>query len=297
MVGNTPLVTLARYAAERGIGAQLLGKLEMMNPSGSVKDRAALGMIEAAEAEGLLEAGATIVEPTSGNTGIALSCMAAAKGYRCVIVMPDSMSEERRALMRAHGAELVLTPGAQGMAGAIARAKAIVGEIEGAFMPNQFENVHNALMHERTTGPELWRDAEGRIDCLVAGVGSGGTITGVARYLKGMNPRLNVVAVEPAESPVLSGGSASAHGIQGIGAGFVPSICDVKLIDEVVCVRTEEALDTCKGLAASEGLLCGISSGAALHAAGIVARRGAWGRIAVILPDGGGRYLSLPGYL
>ncbi len=298
LIGNTPLVRLERFAKAQGLMAELCAKVEFFNPSGSVKDRAALAMIEDAEARGLLSPGATIIEPTSGNTGIGLSWIAAVKGYRCVIVMPDSMSQERRRLLRAYGAELVLTPGSMGMRGAIERAEALARELPGSFVPGQFDNPANPAAHEKATGPEIWRDAEGKVDALVAGVGTGGTLTGTARYLKRMNPGLRVVAVEPADSAVLSGGQAGSHSLQGIGAGFVPGALDASVIDEVVTVAARDAFEACRALARHEGALCGISSGAALWAAAQLAARpeNKGKRVIVILPDTGERYLSTDAY-
>lgn len=292
LVGRTPLLSLSRFG--KGLGAELLAKLESFNPGGSAKDRVALAMIQAAEAEGKLRAGATIIEPTSGNTGIGLAAVGTARGYRVIIVMPDSMSRERQLLMRAYGAELVLTPGAEGMSGAIARAEALAKELGDAWIAGQFDNPENPRAHRLTTGPEIWQDAEGRVDILVAGVGTGGTLSGAGAYLKEKNPDLRVVAVEPADSPLLSGGKAGPHGLQGIGANFVPSNLDRALIDEILTVSTEEAYATARKLAHTEGILCGISSGAALFAAAKLAGReeNRGRRIAVILPDTGERYLS-----
>ena len=292
LVGRTPLLSLSRFG--KGLGAELLAKLESFNPGGSAKDRVALAMIQAAEAEGKLRAGATIIEPTSGNTGIGLAAVGTARGYRVIIVMPDSMSRERQLLMRAYGAELLLTPGAEGMSGAIARAEALAKELGDAWIAGQFDNPENPRAHRLTTGPEIWQDAEGRVDILVAGVGTGGTLSGAGAYLKEKNPDLRVVAVEPADSPLLSGGKAGPHGLQGIGANFVPSNLDRALIDEILTVSTEEAYATARKLAHTEGILCGISSGAALFAAAKLAGReeNRGRRIAVILPDTGERYLS-----
>ena len=293
-VGRTPLVRLARMAD--GLPAEVLAKLEFFNPLGSVKDRIARSMLDAAQAEGRIGPGTLIVEPTSGNTGIGLAFIAAARGYRLCLTMPDTMSVERRKLLRHLGAELVLTPGAEGMAGAIARAEAIVAGRSGAFLPNQFANPANPRAHRETTAEEIWRDTGGRVDLLVAGVGTGGTITGVSQVLKQRNPEFKAVAVEPAGSPVLSGGAKGPHKIQGIGAGFVPDVLDRGIIDEVVTVADEDAFDTGRALAAREGILCGISSGAAVWAALEVARRpeNKEKRIVVILPSTGERYLSTP---
>ena len=292
LVGHTPLLSLDRYG--KGLGAELLAKLESFNPGGSAKDRVALAMIEAAEKNGRLPRGGTIIEPTSGNTGVGLAAVGTARGYRVIITMPDSMSRERQLLMRAYGAEVVLTPGAEGMRGAIARAEELAKETDGAWIAGQFDNPENPRAHERTTGPEIWEDAEGRVDILVAGVGTGGTLSGAAAYLKGKNPALLAVAVEPTDSPLLSCGRAGAHGLQGIGANFVPDNLDRAIIDEIVTVLTEEAYAAARALARTEGIVCGISSGAALHAAATLAAReeNRGKRIVVILPDTGERYLS-----
>ena len=291
-IGRTPLVRLGRMA--EGLPAEILAKLEFFNPLGSVKDRIARSMLDAAVAEGRIGPGTLIVEPTSGNTGIGLAFIAAARGYRLCLTMPDTMSVERRKLLRHLGAELVLTPGAEGMPGAIARAEAIAAREEGAFMPNQFANPANPRAHRETTAEEIWQDTDGRVDMLVAGVGTGGTITGVSQVLKQRNPAFKSVAVEPAGSPVLSGGAKGPHKIQGIGAGFVPEILDRSIIDEVVTVADEDAFATARRLASQEGILCGISSGAAVWAAMEVARRpeNAGKRIVAVLPSTGERYLS-----
>ncbi|TNH28498.1 cysteine synthase A [Micromonospora orduensis] len=293
LIGNTPMVRLTRFAAD--LPARLLAKVESQNPGGSVKDRIALAMIEAAEASGELTAGASIVEATSGNTGIGLAVVAAARGYRLTLTMPESMSAERRAVLSAYGAHLVLTPAAEGMTGAVRRAWEIADE-QRAFLPRQFDNPANPEAHRRSTAQEIWADTDGDIDVLVAGIGTGGTITGVGQILKEKNPALRVVAVEPAESPVLSGGAAGPHGIQGIGAGFVPEVLDPTVYDEVVRVDVDQARAAARRLARTEGLLAGVSSGAALHAAVAVARRpvhtGA--TVVVLLPDTGERYLSTP---
>lgn len=296
LIGRTPVIEASRFAEAEGIkGTRLLVKLEGSNLSGSVKDRIALAMIEAAEKEGALSKGATIVEPTSGNTGIGLAAVGAAKGYRVILTMPDTMSMERRALLQGLGAELVLTPGAEGMHGAIAKAKAIVAETQLAFMPMQFENPANADAHENTTGPEIWQDA-GPFDVFVSGVGTGGTITGVGRYLKKIGAAVHIVAVEPAESPVLSGGTHSPHKIQGIGAGFIPKVLDTSIYNEVVTVLSEDALATAQRFMKKEGISIGVSAGAALAAACVLAQKPEWqGKtLAVILPDSGDRYLSGP---
>jgi cysteine synthase A len=294
LIGNTPLLTLHHLMRAEGLSATLMGKLEFYNPAGSIKDRAALYMIENAEKEGLLAPGGTVIEATSGNTGIGLAFVASARGYKTLIVMPDSMSVERQKLLRAYGAELVLTPGADGMDGAVKKAEEIQKERPGSFIAQQFENENNPRAHEETTGPELWKDADGKLDILVCGVGTGGTLTGCARYLKKQNPAIQIVAVEPAASPLLSGGKAGKHGLQGIGANFIPGILDTSLIDEVVTVTEQEAYSAARRLRDCEGILVGISSGAALSAAIALSSRpeNAGKRIAVIFPDGGDRYLS-----
>ncbi len=294
LIGHTPLLELARLARAESLEARLLAKLECFNPAGSVKDRVARAMIGDGEARGLLKPGGTIIEPTSGNTGIGLAAVAAARGYRVIIVMPDTMSVERRRLMAAYGAELVLTPGAQGMAGAIQRAEELAREIPGSFLPGQFVNPANPAAHRASTGPEIWADTEGRVDVFVAGVGTGGTITGVGEYLKSQNPSLQVVAVEPASSPVLSQGRAGKHGIQGIGAGFVPQALNTAVYDEILPVEDGDAFDTARRLGRTEGVLAGISSGAALWAALRIAKRpeSRGKTIVALLPDGGDRYLS-----
>ena len=294
LIGRTPLLELTRLERAEGLEARLLAKLECFNPAGSVKDRVARAMIGDGEARGLLKPGGTIIEPTSGNTGIGLAAVAAARGYRVIIVMPETMSVERRRLMAAYGAELVLTPGAQGMAGAIQRAEELAREIPGSFIPGQFANPANPAAHRATTGPEIWADTEGRVDVFVAGVGTGGTITGVGEYLKSQNPGLRVVAVEPASSPVLSQGRAGKHGIQGIGAGFVPQALNTAVYDEILPVEDGDAFDTARRLGRTEGVLAGISSGAALWAALRIAKRpeSRGKTIVALLPDGGDRYLS-----
>ena len=294
MVGQTPLIALSRYAAGQQLHARLVAKLESYNPAGSVKDRIALGMIEAAEKDGLLHPGSVLVEPTSGNTGIGLAALAAARGYRVILTMPETMSVERRNLLRAYGAELVLTEGAAGMKGAIAKAEEIAATIPGALIPGQFVNPANPDIHRRTTGPEIWQDTDGAVDVLVAGIGTGGTITGAGEYLKSMKPGLRVVAVEPKDSPILSRGTAGPHKIQGIGAGFVPAVLNTAIYDEIITVDNEDAFSAARALPRAEGLLVGISSGAALWAAAQVAARPemAGKLIVVILPDTGERYLS-----
>lgn len=296
LIGNTPLLALSNYEKISGARANLFAKLESFNPAGSVKDRVALEMIADAEASGKLTKDATMIEPTSGNTGIGLAALAAAKGYRLIITMPETMSVERRMLMKAYGAELVLTDGAKGMAGAIEKAEELAKSIPNAFVVGQFINPANPAAHRKTTGPEIWEDTDGNVDIFVAGVGTGGTITGAGEYLKEKNPDIRIIAVEPKDSPVLSGGSAGAHGLQGIGAGFVPVILNTSVYDEVIPVTTEEAYAASRALAKSEGILVGISSGAALHAATLVAKRSenADKNIVVLLPDTGDRYLSTP---
>ena len=294
LIGNTPLLRLERYESANHLSAALLAKLERFNPLSSSKDRAAKYMIEDAEARGLLKPGTVIVEPTSGNTGVGLSYIAAIKGYQVILTMPETMSLERRNLLSALGARLELTPGAQGMKGAIAKAEELLRTLPSAWMPGQFDNPANATAHYETTGPEIWRDTDGKVDVLVAGVGSGGTVTGAGRYLKEQNPNIEVIAVEPAESPVLSGGQAGPHKIQGIGAGFVPAVLDRSVVDRVIPVPGEDAFAASRALAQTEGLLVGISSGAALSAAASLAREEAYQgkNIVVVLPDTGERYLS-----
>ena len=294
LVGRTPLMELSAYSRLYGLSRPLVAKLEMFNPSGSVKARTALAMIEDAEARGVLKPGATLIEPTSGNTGIGLAMVATIKGYRLVLTMPETMSLERRNLLKALGAEIVLTPGKEGMAGSIAKAEALRDATPGAVILQQFDNPSNAAVHERTTGEEVWADTDGQVDAFVAGVGTGGTVSGVARALKRHNPSVRVVAVEPAASPVLSGGKAGPHGLQGIGANFVPGNYDAAVVDEVISVADEDAFRASRGLASTEGLLAGISSGAALHAACQLAQRpDMQGKtIVVLLPDTGERYLS-----
>jgi cysteine synthase A len=296
LIGKTPLVLLENYKNECGIHANLMGKLEAMNPAGSAKDRVAREMIEQAEKSGKLTADAVMIEPTSGNTGIGLAAIAASKGYRLIITMPETMSRERQMLMRAYGAELILTDGALGMAGAIAKAEELAASLPNAFVVGQFTNPANPEAHRKTTGPEIWEDTDGKVDIFVAGVGTGGTITGVGEYLKSKNPNVRVVAVEPKDSPILSGGEAGKHGLQGIGAGFVPEILNTEIYDEIICVTTEQAYTASRLLARKEGLLVGISSGAALYAATEIAKReeNKGKNIVVLLPDTGERYLSTP---
>jgi len=296
LIGHTPLLELTHLEKKYGLKARLLGKLEYLNPAGSVKDRIARAMIDDAEAKGLLKPGSVIIEPTSGNTGIGLASVAAARGYRVIIVMPETMSVERRQLMKAYGAELVLTEGSKGMSGAIAKAEELAREIPGGFVPGQFVNAANPKAHFETTGPEIYEDTDGKVDYFVAGVGTGGTITGVGQYLKSRNPEVKVVAVEPKSSAVLSTGVAGAHKIQGIGAGFVPQVLDTRVYDEIIPVENDDAFALGKEMGRSEGVLVGISSGAALWAAIEIAKRpGSEGKtIVVLLPDTGDRYLSTP---
>ncbi|MCI9577744.1 MAG: cysteine synthase A [Oscillibacter sp.] len=296
LIGGTPLLELTRVEREEGLEARVLAKLEFCNPAGSVKDRAAKAMLDDGEARGLLKPGSVIIEPTSGNTGIGLAAVAVPRGYRVLIVMPETMSEERRRLMRAYGAEVVLTPGEGGMAGAIERARELAAEIPGGFIPGQFENPANPAAHRAGTGPEIWADTEGAVDVFVAGVGTGGTLTGVGEYLKSRNPAVKIVAVEPAASPVLSEGRAGSHGLQGIGAGFVPEALNTEIYDEVIPVEDETAFAMVRRLGRTEGVLAGISSGAAVWAAVRLAkcRENRGKTIVALLPDGGDRYLSTP---
>lgn len=294
LIGNTPLLELSNIETKENLFAKVLAKLEYLNPAGSAKDRVALAMINDAEARGILKKSGTIIEPTSGNTGIGLACIAAARGYRAIIVMPDSMSPERIKLMKAYGAEVVLTPGAQGMGGAIAKAEELAKELPGSFVAGQFENPANAQAHFDTTGPEIWADTEGNVDIFVAGVGTGGTITGTGRFLKSKKSHIQIVGVEPAGSPVLSGGKAGKHGLQGIGAGFIPEVLDTGVYDSIVPVTEEQAYTAARALAKNEGVLVGISSGAALYAALELAKQpeNEDKTIVVLLPDTGDRYLS-----
>ncbi len=297
LIGNTPILQLHRYTQAVGVkDATILAKLEYLNPAGSVKDRIALAMIEDAEQKGLLKEGATIIEPTSGNTGIGLAAVATARGYRTIITLPDTMSVERRNLLKAYGAELVLTEGAKGMKGAIAKAEELNQEIEGSIVLGQFVNPANPAAHKATTGPEIWEQTDGKVDIFIAGVGTGGTISGVGAYLKSQNPDIKVIAVEPATSAVLSTGKAGAHKIQGIGAGFIPETLDTKIYDEIITIENEDAFAEGKRFAVTEGILVGISSGAALKAASIVAARpeNQGKNIVALLPDSGDRYLSTP---
>ena len=296
LIGGTPILKLNNYIALNELPANIYAKLEYFNPAGSVKDRIAKAMIDDAEAKGALKPGAVIIEPTSGNTGIGLAAVAASKGYRIILTMPETMSVERRNLLKAYGAELVLTDGAKGMKGAIAKAEELAQQIEGGFIPSQFTNSANPTAHFNTTGPEIWEDTDGKVDIFAAGVGTGGTVSGVGKYLKSKNPNVKVVAVEPASSPVLSKGVAGPHKIQGIGAGFVPETLDTKIYDEIIAVENEDAFATGKTLARKEGLLVGISSGAAVYAATQLAKRpeNKGKNIVVLLPDTGDRYLSTP---
>ena len=297
LIGGTPILKLNNYSKKAGVTqATILAKLEYLNPAGSVKDRVAAAMIEDAEKKGILKEGATIIEPTSGNTGIGLAAVAAAKGYRTILTLPDTMSVERRNLLKAYGAELVLTEGAKGMKGAIAKAEELRDSIEGAVILGQFVNPANPAVHKATTGPEIWEQTDGKVDIFVAGVGTGGTVTGVGEYLKEKNPNIKIVAVEPATSPVLSKGTSGAHKIQGIGAGFVPEVLNTKIYDEVLPIENEDAFTEGRAFAVSEGILVGISSGAALKAATILAKRpeNAGKTIVALLPDSGDRYLSTP---
>ena len=294
LIGRTPLLAAKSFAKAHDLSANIVVKLEYFNPAGSVKDRIAIAMIEQAEREGKIAPGATLIEPTSGNTGIGIASVAAARGYRAILTMPETMSVERRNLLKAYGAEIVLTEGAQGMKGAIARAEELQKEIPNSFIPSQFENPANPAVHERTTGPEIWADTDGNIDAFVAGVGTGGTVSGVGRYLKSKNSAIHVVAVEPTDSPVLSGGKPGPHKIQGIGAGFIPTTLDTTVYDEIIQVKSEDAFAYGREFARREGALVGISSGAALAAAAEIARRPEFAgkTIVVLLPDGGDRYLS-----
>ena len=296
LIGNTPLVEISNIEKELSLPAAVLVKLQYLNPAGSVKDRVAKAMIEDAEKKGLLKEGSVIIEPTSGNTGIGLAAIAAVKGYRVILTMPETMSVERRNILKAYGAEIVLTEGAKGMKGAIEKAEQLAGEIPGAFIPGQFVNPANSAAHRSSTGPEIWEDTEGKVDIFVAGVGTGGTLTGVGEYLKAKNPQIRIVAVEPSDSPVLSEGKSGPHKLQGIGAGFVPEVLNTDIYDEIIQIRSEEAYAASKLLAKKEGVLVGISSGAALHAAFELARRpeNKGKTIVALLPDSGDRYYSTP---
>lgn len=296
LIGGTPLLKLTNYQKEKNLGATIYGKLEYFNPAGSVKDRISKAMVDQAEEQGLLTPGAVIIEPTSGNTGIGLAAVAASRGYKIILTMPETMSIERRNLLKAYGAELVLTDGAKGMSGAIAKAQELAAQTPNSFIPGQFTNMANPAVHRSTTGPEIWNDTDGKVDIFVAGVGTGGTVTGVGEYLKSQNPNIKVVAVEPAGSPVLSKGTPGPHKIQGIGAGFVPDTLNTEIYDEIITVENEDAFEAGRTLARKEGVLVGISSGAAVHAAAVLAQRPEnKGKIIVaLLPDTGERYLSTP---
>ncbi|MHB1314017.1 MAG: cysteine synthase A [Christensenellales bacterium] len=299
LIGKTPLLELSGYKKKHNLKASIIGKLEYFNPAGSVKDRVAKAMVDDAEAKGLLKPGSVIIEPTSGNTGIGLASVAASRGYRIILTMPETMSTERRNLLKAYGAELVLTEGAKGMKGAIERADELAREIPHAFIPGQFTNPANPAVHFKTTGPEIWEDTDGEVDLFVAGVGTGGTITGAGEYLKSKNPAIKIVAVEPDDSPMLSEGRAGSHKIQGIGAGFVPEVLNVKIYDDIIRVKNEDAFQTSRELSGADGLLVGISAGAAVWAAAVLAKRpeNKGKMIVVILPDAGERYLSTPMFI
>ncbi len=296
LIGGTPLMKLTNYIGENSLEADIYGKLEYFNPAGSVKDRVALNMINEAEKKGILKPGSVIIEPTSGNTGIGLAAVAASRGYKVILTMPETMSVERRNLLKAYGAQIILTEGAKGMTGAIEKAEELSKETPGSFLAGQFVNPANPAAHIASTGPEIWDDTDGKVDIFVAGVGTGGTLSGTGKYLKGKNPNVKIVAVEPAGSPVLSGGKAGAHGLQGIGAGFVPKTLDTEIYDEIITVKDEEAYAAGKFLARHEGILVGITSGAAVHAASILAKRpeNKGKLIVALLPDTGERYLSTP---
>jgi cysteine synthase A len=296
LIGGTPLLHLQKYSQKKQLSATLLAKLEYFNPAGSVKDRVAASLIEDAEQKGLLQSGGVIIEPTSGNTGIGLAAVGVSKGYQVILTMPDTMSVERRNLLKAYGATLVLTEGAKGMTGAIEKARQLQKEIPNSIIPGQFDNSANSAAHFATTGPEIWKDTDGKVDIFVAGIGTGGTITGVGEYLKSKNPNIQIVGVEPADSPVLSGGKAGAHGLQGIGAGFVPKVLNTEIYDEIIPVTTQQAYEAGNLIARTEGILVGVSSGAAVYAASVLARRQEnQGKIIVaLLPDGGEKYLSTP---
>ncbi|MDR1053173.1 MAG: cysteine synthase A [Planctomycetaceae bacterium] len=296
LIGNTPLLELSNYEAKHGLGAKIVAKLEYFNPAGSVKDRIAIAMIEDAESKGVLKSGATLIEPTSGNTGIGLASVAAARGYKVILTMPETMSIERRNLLKAYGAQLVLTEGAKGMKGAIAKAEELLKETPNSFSPSQFENPANPEIHKKTTGPEIWKDTDGKVDFFVSGIGTGGTISGAGEFLKSKNPKIKIIAVEPASSPVLSKGTPGPHKIQGIGAGFVPKTLNTSIYDEIITVENDDAFATGKEIAVVEGVLVGISSGAAVWAATQIAQRpeNKDKTIVAILPDTGERYLSTP---
>lgn len=299
LIGNTPLIELSNYKKENEINANIIAKLEYFNPAGSVKDRIAKAMIEDAEQKGLLKSDSVIIEPTSGNTGIGLASVGASKGYKVILIMPETMSIERRNLLKAYGAEIVLTEGLKGMKGAIEKAEELANQVPNSFIPGQFINEVNPKMHKLTTGPEIWEATEGKIDFFVSGIGTGGTITGVGEYLKEKNSNIKIIAVEPFDSPILSKGVSGAHRIQGIGAGFIPKILNTNIYDEIIAVKNEEAIDTAKKVSKVEGILIGISSGAAVFASAIIAKRteNIGKSIVVLLPDGGERYLSVPGFI
>lgn len=299
LIGNTPIVRLTSFSEKKELKGDILAKLEYFNPAGSVKDRVGINMLDKAEKEGLLTKDSVIIEPTSGNTGIGLAMAATSRGYRTILTMPETMSIERRNLLKAYGAEIILTEGSKGMSGAIEKAEELTKSTPGSFMPSQFTNPANPEAHLKTTGPEIWNDTDGKVDFFVAGVGTGGTISGTGKYLKSRNPNIKIIAVEPSDSAVLSGKSAGPHKLQGIGAGFIPETLDTKICDEIITVTTEEAYSACKELAHCEGILVGVSSGAALHAASVIASReeNSGKTIVVLLPDGGEKYLSVPDFV
>jgi len=299
LIGNTPIVRLTSFSEKKELKGDILAKLEYFNPAGSVKDRVGINMLDKAEKDGLLTKDSVIIEPTSGNTGIGLAMAATSRGYRTILTMPETMSIERRNLLKAYGAEIILTEGSKGMSGAIEKAEELTKSTPGSFMPSQFTNPANPEAHLKTTGPEIWNDTDGKVDFFVAGVGTGGTISGTGKYLKSRNPNIKIIAVEPSDSAVLSGKSAGPHKLQGIGAGFIPETLDTKICDEIITVTTEEAYSACKELAHCEGILVGVSSGAALHAASVIASReqNSGKTIVVLLPDGGEKYLSVPDFV
>lgn len=299
LIGNTPIVRLTSFSEKKELKGDILAKLEYFNPAGSVKDRVGINMLDKAEKDGLLTKGSVIIEPTSGNTGIGLAMAATSRGYRTILTMPETMSIERRNLLKAYGAEIILTEGSKGMSGAIEKAEELTKSTPGSFMPSQFTNPANPEAHLKTTGPEIWNDTDGKVDFFVAGVGTGGTISGTGKYLKSRNPNIKIIAVEPSDSAVLSGKSAGPHKLQGIGAGFIPETLDTKICDEIITVTTEEAYSACRELAHCEGILVGVSSGAALHAASVIASReeNSGKTIVVLLPDGGEKYLSVPDFV
>lgn len=299
LIGNTPIVRLTSFSEKKELKGDILAKLEYFNPAGSVKDRVGINMLDKAEKDGFLTKDSVIIEPTSGNTGIGLAMAATSRGYRTILTMPETMSIERRNLLKAYGAEIILTEGSKGMSGAIEKAEELTKSTPGSFMPSQFTNPANPEAHLKTTGPEIWNDTDGKVDFFVAGVGTGGTISGTGKYLKSRNPNIKIIAVEPSDSAVLSGKSAGPHKLQGIGAGFIPETLDTKICDEIITVTTEEAYSACKDLAHCEGILVGVSSGAALHAASVIASReeNSGKTIVVLLPDGGEKYLSVPDFV